>query len=119
MLPYQLIKARGIFDHNRGVIDTGKCILVKDKKIISVGTNENLELHVAKAPLKTIDLSDHYIFPGLCNTHVHLTFSASYDPLKEYFEENESPWKRCYNHPRLRVWLGTPFVESSNSGEYY
>lgn len=86
---HQLIKARGIFDHNNGVIDTEKCILVKDEHIVSVDTLENLQQHVDQAPLEIIDLSDRYIFPGLCNTHVHLTFSASSEPLKEYFADNE------------------------------
>lgn len=85
---YQLINPRGIFDHNNGTIDTEKCILIKDEKILAVDTRENLEQHVGQIPLKVIDLSDRYIFPGLCNTHVHLTFSASQDPLKEYFEDD-------------------------------
>ena len=66
MSSYQLIKARGIFDHARGTIDPGKCILVKDGKIHSIDTTENLEHVAEQVSPKLIDLSDRYADGGLC-----------------------------------------------------
>ena len=37
-----------------------------------------------------IDLGNVYMMPGLINTHVHLEFSASPDPLREYRVESAS-----------------------------
>jgi imidazolonepropionase-like amidohydrolase len=82
----QLIRAKGLFIDPPGEIVSG-ALLVRDGLIAEV-----LPLPVSVETLGPEiilhDLDDCYLFPGLINTHVHLSFTASNDPLADYYAES-------------------------------
>ncbi|MDE0303814.1 MAG: amidohydrolase family protein [Albidovulum sp.] len=51
---------------------------------------DRISASIAETRLPEIDLGGAYLMPGLINTHVHLEFSASPDPLREFKSESVS-----------------------------
>ena len=84
-----LIKTKGVFTGYDSDILPEAGIIVNKDRIEVVGSLKNLLQREDDQQWITIDLCDHYVFPGLINAHVHLTFSGGLDPLTIYLSENE------------------------------
>lgn len=69
----------GISDESQGPMD----VLVEGRTICSLG--ENLE---PSTDATVIDASDHTLLPGLIDTHVHMIFDASCDPVGHLLGES-------------------------------
>ncbi len=65
------IRAGNLIDPSKGTIAQNQVILVRNGKIVSVGTD-------VRPPdgAQVIDLSQSYVMPGLMDAHVHLTLGA-------------------------------------------
>lgn len=79
-----LIKAKGIFDSKEKALGGADGLWISGEVIAAVGSYK--KLHEAQAELKTLDLSDYYLFPGLINTHVHLEFDTSAQARMNFIE---------------------------------
>ncbi|WP_181781572.1 amidohydrolase family protein [Pseudonocardia pini] len=67
-----LLRADRLFDGLRLVDDP--CVLVEDGRIVAVGD-------AAPPDVEVLDLPGTTLLPGLIDTHVHLAFDASTDPV--------------------------------------
>jgi imidazolonepropionase-like amidohydrolase len=82
-----LVHGKGIYDSEKHSIRSDNGLLISGEKIKKIGIFETLQKEYPDA--KQVDLSSSYLFPGLFNTHVHLEFDASLDPLPVYLGANE------------------------------
>ena len=65
-----------------------------------------------------IDLGNVYMMPGLINTHVHLEFSASPDPLREFRGESASVrFARAVRNARLMLLSGVTTLRDCGSSQ--
>lgn len=65
-----------------------------------------------------IDLGNTYMMPGLINTHVHLEFSASPDPLREYRGESVSDrLSRAVRNARSMLLSGVTTLRDCGSSQ--
>jgi len=70
----------GISDSIRENVD----IFIEGERIIEIGNRLS-----GIRPVKELDLSGHTVLPGLIDTHVHLAFDASDDPVGHLLEESD------------------------------
>lgn len=69
-----------------GEVKEGMAVLVKSHTIDDVADVQTLE---ARHPGATVvELAGHILLPGLINTHVHLSFTASDDPRRDYYSDS-------------------------------
>jgi imidazolonepropionase-like amidohydrolase len=66
-----LIISKGIIDVKNASIKKEKYLIIRDDKIIKI-TNK-----LPNSKLKTLDLSNYFIFPGLVDSHAHLFFTQN------------------------------------------
>ncbi len=82
---------------------------VHDRMSASAGGTRNSE----------IDLGNVYMMPGLINTHVHLEFSASPDPLREFRRESASDrFARAVRNARSMLLSGVTTLRDCGSSLY-
>lgn len=63
-------------------------IVIEDDRITALTTiSEVAEL--SETDIEIIDATEYSVLPGLIDTHVHLAFSASKDPLSDLFNETQ------------------------------
>ena len=78
------VRAGTLIDTAHGVVTKNQVILVRNKKIVSVGANIDVP-----ADAQVIDLSHSWVMPGIMDAHTHLTFGVpgwqeeDHDYLKE------------------------------------
>ena len=93
MEKYTLIRPKAIYCPDKRSIQPGTIVLVGGERIVEVGSERSLRNGILKQvdpeSLQQIDLPGHYLMPGLCNTHVHLSFSATPDTLADCLSESE------------------------------
>ncbi|HEY4110062.1 amidohydrolase family protein [Puia sp.] len=123
-----LIKAGKFFDSETGVFKTHMVILVKDKKIEAVRTEQELS-EADRAGRQVVDLSAYTVLPGLIDCHTHLLYREelhpgnrveSMDMIKELTTEGDA-YRAIYGTARARAYLdaGITSVEDlGNSGQY-
>lgn len=61
-------------------------ILIDGDKICQVDESQKIQI---TPDLEVLDASSHYVLPGLIDAHLHLSFSASAQPLKELFCDHD------------------------------
>ena len=67
------LRAGNLIDPATGTVSKNQIILVKDKKIVEVGS------HVAiPKDCEVIDLSNEWVMPGIMDAHTHVTQSVQY-----------------------------------------
>lgn len=66
----KLIKADGYIDVQAGKVVTDIAVLVADNRIVRVARQNQIK---ATEDTQVIDLSGHYLVPGLFDMHIHLT----------------------------------------------
>lgn len=68
-------------------IENGAIVIANDK-ILAVDTASNVEGLISQG-VEVIEAMDYTAIPGLIDAHVHLSFSASKNPLNEILIEND------------------------------
>lgn len=79
-----LVKAKGIFNSIEKALGEADGLWISGEVIADVGSYK--KMHEERTGLKTLDLSDYYLFPGLINTHVHLEFDTSAQARENFIE---------------------------------
>lgn len=69
-----VIKARGLVDVESGTLVGNPFVMLEDECITSVGSQDALP--ALDASTRVVDLTDHYLLPGLINSHAHLCFPS-------------------------------------------
>ncbi len=65
---------------------------------------------------RALDLGSTYLMPGLINTHVHLEFSASVDPLVDFRRESDAVrLSRAYRNARSMLMSGVTTLRDCGS----
>jgi len=86
-----VIKAGHLFDSRTGKILNDQIIIIKDGKILEVGSN--LKYNSTDT---VIDLSQSWVLPGLMDCHVHITLNFTYrNPEYEQIYTTESSGLRA------------------------
>jgi imidazolonepropionase-like amidohydrolase len=86
-----VIKAGHLFDSRTGKILNDQTIIIKNGKILEVGSNLKY-----KSTDTVIDLSRSWVLPGLMDCHVHITFNFPYrNPSYEQLYTTESTGLRA------------------------
>ncbi|HXB09525.1 MAG TPA: amidohydrolase family protein [Puia sp.] len=123
-----LIKAGKFFDSETGEFKTGMVILVRDKKIEAIRTEQELS-ETEKAGRQVVDLSAYTVLPGLIDCHTHLLYREvlhpgnaveSMDLIKELTTEGDA-YRAIYGAARARAYLEagiTAVQDLGNSGQY-
>jgi len=83
----QLIRSKGVFLDPPGAF-VGSVVTVDGGIIRFVGAERDLAPEDRGQAWREIDLSDHYLTPGLVNTHVHLAFTGGASPREQYLAES-------------------------------
>jgi imidazolonepropionase-like amidohydrolase len=73
------LRAGKLIDPAKGTVSSNQVILVKDKKIIELGSN----VAIPKGS-EVIDLSKEWVMPGVMDAHTHVTWSAPHFKDLEY-----------------------------------
>lgn len=60
-----------VFDSPKGMLNSGQTIVIKDRKINWIGSDNSFE---QESTDKVIDVHGKTIIPGLCDLHVHLEY---------------------------------------------
>jgi imidazolonepropionase-like amidohydrolase len=110
-----ILKPAAVFDVHRGECIPDRAVLVQDGRIQAVEPAETFPAAGPDVPL-SIDLAGDVLLPGLINTHVHLTFSASDDPLRDYLGEDATQhiaW--AVEHARQLLLSGVTTVRDCGS----
>jgi len=66
------IRAGNLIDPKNGTVTKNQIILVKDKKIVSVGAGVAIPQDA-----EVLDLSNSWVMPGIMDAHTHVTFGAA------------------------------------------
>lgn len=98
-------------------------ILVQENTIIETASDRKLLSGILKqidpAIVETVDLPDRYVLPGMCNTHVHLTFSATTETLSDYLSESElTKGIRAAANAQTLLKSGVTTVRDAGSGDF-
>ncbi len=94
-MSYTLIYNGTLIDGNGGESTPNAAVLIKNNKIIDVGTEDSIKIPEEK--IKRIDAHGMFILPGFIDSHVHIMANGfkfedtMYDPLSFYF------YKGAYN----------------------
>jgi imidazolonepropionase-like amidohydrolase len=80
-----VVKAGKLVDGMGSAPRSGVQIYVQDGRIVDVGPIGDVP-----SDAQVYDFSDQAIVPGLIDSHVHLAFSASVDPLADLLEEDDA-----------------------------
>ena len=68
---------------------------------------------------REVELGSSYLMPGLINTHVHLEFSGSSDPLADFIGESVAERvSRAYRNARSMLMSGVTTLRDCGSGSY-
>jgi len=82
-----ILKAKGLVDVDQEVVIPHVVVIIDDDKITSIDNETSFSQNYPEGQL--IDLSDHYILPGLINSHAHLCLEAvSHIGLSHKYREN-------------------------------
>ncbi len=81
-----LIRSKGVFLDPPGQF-LPSVVAVDGRTICFVGTERDFARDSGIDGWHEVDLSDHYLCPGLLNTHVHLAFSGCAAPREQYLAE--------------------------------
>ena len=102
-----------------------KSLVVKSGRI--AGIHDPQPGTALEEPGQQLELGGSYLMPGMINTHVHLEFSASRNPLREYRRESVAErLSRAHRNARSMLLSGvttvrdcgsSPFLLSSMRGE--
>jgi imidazolonepropionase-like amidohydrolase len=68
---FTFVKSKSLIDGNGGPAIANGCMLIKDGVIEDVGPSEKFKNVPAEADV--IDLTGHYVMPGIINAHTHLS----------------------------------------------
>jgi imidazolonepropionase-like amidohydrolase len=80
--PVTLVKAARLLDPRTGNVRAPAAVLIEDGRIKSVGSPSELQSH-APIDLKTIDLGNVTLLPGLIDGHTHLLLDVIVPPEEE------------------------------------
>lgn len=100
-MSYSLIYNGTLIDGNGSIPIPKAAILIKDNKIIDVGTENSIKL--PDQEIKKIDAHDMFILPGFIDTHVHIMANGfkledtMYNPLSFYFYRGAENLKNTLN----------------------
>ena len=71
------MKGTVIFHHGHIRPATGassvEAVVVRDGRIAAIGENDSILLEYGRPDVKKVDLEGGYIYPGLADSHVHLS----------------------------------------------
>lgn len=111
-----ILTPAAILDVHRGELVPQRAVLVRDGRIQAVEAPESFATGGGDLP-PVVDLAGYFLVPGLINTHVHLSFSAGEDPLRDYLAE-DSPQHvaRAVEHARQLLTSGVTTVRDCGSG---
>jgi imidazolonepropionase-like amidohydrolase len=76
------IRSQHIWNERSGRFEAAS-VLVENDKVTAVAKHGDVP-----AGARVIEFGDAWVMPGLLNTHVHLDFSASTTPLKDFYDED-------------------------------
>ena len=111
-----ILRPAAVLDAGRGECLPGRAVLVQGGRIEAVEPAEALPVGGPEAP-PGIELAGHVLLPGLINTHVHLSFSAGDDPLRDYLAEDSAQHvARAVEHARQLLLSGVTTVRDCGSG---
>ncbi|HEX3348676.1 MAG TPA: amidohydrolase family protein, partial [Acetobacteraceae bacterium] len=82
-----IVRADSVFLDPPGQSIPGLVVLVRDRTIAFVGAEGDARSAVDPGAFRVLDLSGLRLFPGLMNTHVHLSFNGTTDVLARYLAE--------------------------------
>ena len=123
MEKYTLIRPEGIYCPDKRIVEHGTVVLVGGKRIVQTGSDRSLRNGILKQvdpeSLQQIDLPGHYLMPGLCNSHVHLSFSATPETLSDYLSESEMiQGIRAAVNAGIMLRSGVTTVRDAGSGDF-
>jgi imidazolonepropionase-like amidohydrolase len=112
------IRAGAVVDPRTGTSKPNQIILIKDKKIQSVGSGIAIP-----ADAQVIDLSHEWISPGLMDAHTHLTLAESGGdgPFESFYLSESTAFRamRGLHNGEILVRAGfTTIRDVGNSAEY-
>src|SRR5579864_6875439 len=80
--PATMVKASRLLDPRTGNVLSPAAVLIEDGKIKEVGSPSQLQSH-APSGVKTIDLGNATLLPGLIDAHTHLLLDVIVPPEEE------------------------------------
>lgn len=76
------VRSQHIWNERSGRFEPA-AVLIENDKVTAVAKHGDVP-----AGARVIEFGDAWVMPGLLNTHVHLDFSASQTPLKDFYDED-------------------------------
>jgi imidazolonepropionase-like amidohydrolase len=76
------IRSQHIWNERSGRFEAAS-VLIENDRVTAVAKHGDVP-----AGARVIEFGDAWVMPGLLNTHVHLDFSASTTPLKDFYDED-------------------------------
>lgn len=86
----KVILAKKMIDGYSKELKTNIGVVIEKENIVIVEQRDKLQPLLSEPGIEIIDAGDCTVMPGLIDTHVHLSFSASTNPLNEILAEEEN-----------------------------
>jgi imidazolonepropionase-like amidohydrolase len=77
----QLITAAAVYPSFPGPVSAPAAVLVRGDRIVAAGNRAEVAAQAHPADLELVDLGSAVVMPGFIDSHVHLCFDASDDPV--------------------------------------
>ena len=109
----RLLHAGGVYNTARKGYH-GNSLVIEGGRILAAGNFEDLRKQYPAADID--NLKDHYLLPGLINTHVHLEFEALPNTLDFYLAEDPyANFLRAARHAQIMLKSGVTTLRDAGS----